>query len=277
MPIYYTSIRNKNYGDGSDGDTTISVSTNLAKNMYYNSLIVTGASVFLNTQNYIIYSKDFIRIEASATIRDNASTSKNASGSTAGTTIGARWFTQSGGGANGVTNANGSGGTGGNPMFGGSGANGGNAGANIGGGGGATSISAAQGSYEARAISQILSGLAGTSKFGGGGGGGSGASDNVSATSGGGGAGGGVIVLCSPKIYIAGNIDCFGGTGGNASGSAGNAGGGGGGGGGYVALICDQLIETGTINISGGAGGTGYGTGATGATGSAGKIIRLFG
>lgn len=107
----------------------------------------------------------------------------------------------------------------------------------------------------------------------GGAGGGAGGGDATHA-GGGGGGGGGVILMASPSITIAGDLEAKGGSGGVSQG--GNAGGGGGGGGGLIVLVANALdTGDGAISVAGGAAGAKTGTGTAGAVGSAGVIVSL--
>ncbi len=104
-----------------------------------------------------------------------------------------------------------------------------------------------------------------------GGGGGSGGGDGTDG--GAGGNGGGAILIFANEVLITstGVITSFGANG-DAAG-AGNRGGGGGGAGGLIYIVTRNYTNLGSVVAAGGTGGSGSGTGAAGGAGSAGTII----
>jgi hypothetical protein len=258
---------NPSFGDGNDGNATISSPTTLTRNMFYARLDISST---LATANYIVCARN--GIYGNGTISNNGT---NASGSSGGPAVTGGYFgstNQSGG--NGGTNAVGSNGQGGTTHGGGIGGAGGAGGANAGGASGAASIGGGLGGTLSRHLADLISGVQATTRINGGGGGGGGGSNNILATGGGGGAGAGNLVICTPYIEPTITLSCNGGNGGNGSGSAGSAGGGGGGGGGRVGIMTESTPGC-TINNNGGSGGAGYNGGAAGTNGSPGVIIKL--
>ena len=199
------------FGDGADGNVTISTNTTLSSNKFYNNLTV-NSNITLNTSGYVVF------VAGTLTLNGNISNSANG-------TIPAANGTLKGGGA-GAAPACGSGCTGNaGPGVIGQGGNGGNGGADSGGG---------QGGGSGGTVTKIISGynvssfsdMEANPVFGGtGGGSGGGGGGGVS---GGGGGGGGVVIVLANIINISstGNIMANGGVGGVPTG--GFCGGGGG-------------------------------------------------
>lgn len=260
------------FGDGSDGNVTISANTDLTRDMNYANLTV-NSTFTLNTKGY--------RVFVSGTLTNNGTISNDGSA------------------GSGVTG--GAGGAAGTLLGGGSGANSGglNSGGGGGGGGGIVFVSAynvaVQGTVRAMggdgANGAIPSagnsnGTAGTTisrsliQSGTGGTGG-----NCNGQTG---AAGGVITTnskMSPKIYSLVNLmfdgvaQLAGGAGGGSAGESvtnASAGGGGGGQGGVVVFFYRFLTTAGTLSAAGGAGGSGAGTGGlSGSSGSSGLTISV--
>lgn len=253
-------------GNGSDGDVTISGTTTLTRDMYYNSLTVSGSGVLV-TAHYRVFSRTFI--ENNGVIHADGVNATTTTGATVtqGTLLGGR------SGGNGGTTT-GTGGTS-STISPDKCANGGAGGTGSGGAGGVLgtrfatspalggpnpfliSATAVMGNYPYSPTQRIAGGA------GGGGGGGNGA-----AAGGGGGSGGGVIFLFAQKIFGTGTIRANGGNGAAASNA--NTGGGGGGGGGCAVLVCANAISQTSLvfTFNGGTGGAGNGTGTAGANGS---------
>ena len=260
------------YGDGSDGDVTISGNTSLSRDMFYNSLTVNSA-VTLNANGYRVFVKGTCTVNGTIS-NDGAAGSGSTGGAVAG--AGSLGGVSGGTGGNGgtTTGSNGSGGF--NTIAGQGGAGGSGA---SGAGGTAGSVTTPAATFGAlRHVAAVLSGgyisarngaANPTQGSGGGGGGGDGTAG------GGGGGGGGVLAVLARTITVgaSGVIQANGGAGANAA--AGNRGGGGGGGGGLVWLVYDRLTNSGTIQAAGGAKGTKTGTGTDGTAGSAGVVIYL--
>ncbi len=147
------------FGDGSDGDVTISTSVTMTRDMYYNNLTVNNSGT-LDTGGFKIYAKGTLDVTPTGVIRRNgisgsiganaSSTNLGAGGGggsvlSGGTLYGALGGTSGGSGSNGGVNAGGSGNQGAvatdvNPSIGVSGVSmtgkhGGNGGAGTGSGG----------------------------------------------------------------------------------------------------------------------------------------------
>jgi len=268
------------FGDGSDGDVTISSPTTLTSDKYYNNLTVND---ILSTGGYRVFVKG--TLSGTGTIQNNGNNGTSASGITKGVggiiTSGYFSNTIGGDGAQGVTagnstgNAGSAGATVANSLLttaGKTAGAGGNAPAQTGGAGGAgstiTGILIKFGilrflSFAGLDISSTgaLVKCKSTASAGGGGSGAvaNGGSGN-SGGGGGGGASGGILAVFSRIVSgtltlksVGGN----GGNGGNASGTTygGGGGGGSGGNGGYIYLIYSKKISTPTYNVVGGTKG----------------------
>jgi len=270
------------YGDGSDGDVTISSgTTTLTRTMYYNNLTISGTGV-LNTAGYKIYVKGTLTNSVTGGIIRTPNNGGNSAGTTAG--AGAVAMTENDMGAglagqNGVAGASGglggSSGVSGNAAgtaegYGNAGGNGGNGGSGIGG---------AAGTYthvpervirhdHIYKLDYKNGGQGGAS-----GGGGASSAFGTGGGSGGGGSGGGVIIIFANTVNNTGSFSARGGNGGNGNQGNGNAtggGGGGGGGGGQIYIICNVLTAIGTLTVTGGTGGTGGAASGSGSAGTAG-------
>jgi len=230
------------YGDGSDGDVTISTDTTLTENKQYNNLTV-NAGITLNTAGYTVKVKN--------TLINNGTITDSSSGGAggAGGAVGSGGVNDANGGAGGNGNAGtGTGGTGGGGGGGGAGqwkndnqgfcwhvlsTTGGNGGAGgVGGQGGGTVIIAAKTFTNNGTIN--ANGVAGSA----GSNGGNGQHD-----------------FCVCGGYPP-DVDDIG------SGAGGGGGGGNGGDGGTVSLTYESRTE-GTVTAAGGAGG-GAGNGGSG-------------
>jgi len=274
------------FGDGSDGDVTISAgTTTLIRDMYYNNLIVTGT---LATAGYRVFVNGTISgagiISFNGTAGGNGGNGSGGIGGTAGTAAAATvgYFSTSAGapgvaGISGVNNA--AGGTSAsavaNALVVTAGGNGGKGGRSDAGAGGAPSGgTGATGTAVVTKFGQILfqtvAGLDVTApgsliKYKPGGGGGSGGvggaqSASSSGGSGGGGASGGIIALFV-KIWTGTfTFQATGGNGGNAGTcegtNAGGSAGGGGGSGGFVFITYGTKTWTGSYTLTGGIAGT---------------------
>lgn len=248
------------FGDGSDGDVTISVDTTITRDMCYNSLTIQSGKI-LNTANYRIFVKT--TLDNQGTIRClgvNGATGSRGVAVSAGTMIGGAnggdpGAAQGGGGGSGggvvfisartITNQGTisvRGGNGGNATAGagvntagsngasvarslissGTGGNGGAAGASSAGNGGSITVNSkiAQG-----AVDLLLPMFDGVGQLGGGAGGGGGAVNGSSSSSGGGGGGqGGVIVFIYKTMGVSGTLTISGGTKGTKDGASGSDG-----------------------------------------------------
>lgn len=258
------------YGDGSDGNVTISGTTTLARDMYYNNLAVTGT---LNTANF--------RVFVAGTFSGNGTVQNNGAGvfSVGLVPAGPAGAIAAGAGAAGKTSA-GAGTTPAGATFGlgGAGGAGGTSGANAGGAGAVTTGTEVQGGtgalrdpYNAglgRRNSASLS-------YGGGSGGGSGGitTGTQTGTDGAGGQGGGNIAISTRLCTFSGAITASGANGSTAAATTG--GGGGGGGGGTIVVVTSSVTQTFTTSAAGGSGGSGTGGSSNGSSGSVG-LVKVF-
>ena len=248
------------FGDGSDGDVTISSPTTLTRDMYYDNLTVNDT---LTTDGYRIFVKG--TLDGTGTI--DWGTPNNASITTGGDSSGSGPL---------VTTAGGNGNSTGNQPSAGAACNVGTAGS-AGSDGDWAGSSGAAGSTLTKGYGNLLqlSSIAAMGmnitpgytfeslKNGAGGGGGTGTSNGV--TSGGGGASGGTIVIFAKTWAGTFGIQSIGGDGANGTASGGDWGGGGAGGnGGIVITVYGTKTWTGSYTLTGGAAGIGgNGTPAT--------------
>lgn len=262
------------FGDGSDGDVTITTDTTLVRDMYYNNLTInSGVNLFPAGFRIFVFN--------TLTITGFISRSGNdASGASAGVGLGAGSLGASSAGGNGGGAGAGSAGTAATTTLGGTAGAGGTGSAGAGGAAGSVTLpTAAQGGAEVLKsvrMAQTAQVLGATPTLITGGPGGGGGGGNASANTGGGGGGGaGVIVIAARTATGTGTIRANGGAGANAVGA--NAGGGGGGGGGVIATITQNDITTTSIvfQVNGGTGGGGSGTGTSGSNGSSGRTYKL--
>lgn len=285
----------RSFGDGSDGNVTISSgTTTLTRDMYYNNLTMSGTGI-LNTSGYKVFIKGILDLTAAqaGAIQWNGNAGGNASAATGGTQGAAQ--------PGGTLGPIGQGGTGttattGNGTAGGAGTIG-NSNTTISGvgGGGGTGTSGTGGAGSAARTSQFslpferfetnfLIGATLLSGGTGGGGGGSGAGDatNNGGGSGAGGNGGGIVAIYANTIVKSsstpeGVIQSNGGAGGNggntSAGVTGGGGGGGGGCGGWVYIAYNKLYGPSIAKAiwanggNGGIGGTSTGAGSSGGAG----------
>lgn len=295
MQILSGTNNTMGFGNGSDGDVTISSPTTLTRDMFYNNLTVTST---LNTANWRVFVKGTLSgtgtISANGGNGGNGGNGSSGNGGTAGaagTKVPDGYFTSAtvGPGAagllNSVTGALGTAPSNVNPSIGVVGASGGNGGGfrvadpDAGSGNAPGTVTAplqtfgidSWGTIKALdiGISGALAKLQGSS---GSGGGRSGVSGNLSAAgggSGGAGANGGIVFIVANILGGTITYTATGGTGGNggngfaSSAGAGGGGGGGGGSGGVVVVIYNSKTGTTTYTLTAGSGGTG-GAGATG-------------
>lgn len=257
-------------GDGSGGNVTISGTTTLTGDAFYDTLTVQSGGILI-TAGYRIHCKTLCQVDSGGTIRCNGADATSATGATA---TGNQTITGGGAGANGNTGV-GSTATGLNNAYGSAGGAGG-AGVSAGGAGGTVALFGNPG--VAHSLPQLALGyFMGTNGSGaqqivgffGGGGGGGGGGDATNA-GGGGGAGGGVLLINARTVINNGTISANGGAG--RSTAVGNTGGGGGGGGGVVIVNTTSFTGT-TPTATGGNGGTKTGTGVNGTAGTTGRIL----
>lgn len=261
------------FGDGSDGDVTVSSTITLTRDMYYNNLEVTAAGT-INTAGYRIFVRGILTLAGNI----------NSDAQTVSTSI----LGNGGAGGAGGSESVGSVGTGVSPGAGGAGGGGGAAPVNAGGAGGGVTAS----KMGIRDLSVITRGRVESSgsiaRLLGGGGGGGGGSDAGDPAGGAGGGGGGVLSIAAKEVHLdtaTGTITSHGGDGNPGTGT--DTGGGGGGGGGVVLLLTLRVIDIDTgletnngattyITVTGGSGGAGTGGGASGSAGNAGTIVEFI-
>lgn len=290
-------------GSGSDGDTTISTTVTLTRNMFYRNLTIASGGI-LKPSGYKVYVSGTLSFSGGGYIELNGNDGTGTTAGTAWSTVvlggggggGAGATGGTGAGANGSNGANyassayGNGGQGGpNGLTGGTGGAGSNA-------GGSSGSSGTQGSshfyeYIVDEFSDFSS-LARGGNGGAGGGAGGGNGTNAGGNGGGGGGGGrfGAFFINTLDLTgaSAGCIRAIGGNGaaGTSGAGASNTGGGGGGnggGGGYIYGLCLKLVGslTNAFQATGGAGGNGGnattgGTGGRGGCGGTGGNIDFF-
>lgn len=275
------------FGDGSDGNVSLSSgTTTLSRTMYYNNLTLSGSAI-IDANGFKIYVKGTLTISGTASIvrTPNAGTAgvSNANGN------GGAAMTQNDMGSGLVGQAGVAGGSnnGGVPGNNAGTANGYGGAGGASGSAGSTGTAGAAGTYTnvpERVIRHDHVWLLTAFKNGGqGGAGGAGGAASLLANGGGGGgggSGGGVIIIFCQFLNNTSSvgITCKGGAGANGgnapSGNSNGGGGGGGGGGGHIYIICVSATAIGTINVTGGVGGTGgtkAGTGSNGNNGSTGS------
>ena len=300
------------FGDGSDGDVTISSNTTITRDMYYNNLTV-NSGVTLSCGGYRIFVKN--KLTNNGTISANGGNGGNggngpndnetglcgtpghaaSTGSIYGGTDGGyggglyNFAPQTLVGANGTNTDKGmifsgaAGGAGGTPNS----SAGGSAGISTG-----TIYNTPYAFIGAYLLYDLYPSVTQIKSSPGSGGGGAGGGDLGSGRGGGAGGGsgasGGICWISAKTIVNNGSIEAKGGNGGNGgsgytgSGYAhGGGGGGGGGDGGVVLLIYSSFTNNGTISVAGGAGGTGGSgnnggtSGQNGGNGNSGKVIYI--
>jgi len=264
-------------GDGSDGDITISINTNLTRDMQYNSLTINGG-ITLYTKGY--------RILCKGSLTNNGIIDNNGGAGGTGKLLpgaGAPSGTLGGGGIGGL------GGGGDGPTYGGG----------SGGGGAGVILISAFNIVNTSGIIRANGGLGGTGGSDSGGGdevGSQPASPGTGFGKGGGAGGnstgfnggaGGLVTLstlaCTNPILalLLVNPDwatpCCGGSGGGGGGEdipTGGCGGGGGGGGGHILLLY-RTASWGSELVTGGAGGSPHAPGTAGTAGTTGTINKV--
>lgn len=256
------------FGDGSDGNVTISSSTTLTRDMFYNNLTVTST---LTTGNFRIFVKG--TISGAGTIKVDPGTTgyfSYTSGSSGGSGAAA-------GGNAGVAGTNPTAGIGGNGVGGGSGGQSGNGNAGFASGASATSVVPSEfGKLNAATIAVVYFGISNTVRLvqagAAGGGSGAGTGSTAGGSGGAGGHSGGIVYIAALiwagtfTIQALGGAASAGSNGANGGTYGGGGGGGGAGGvGGCSVVIYGTKTWTGSYTLTGGAGG-GAGSGGTGPT-----------
>ncbi len=265
------------FGDGSDGDVTVSGNTTLTRDMFYNNLTVNNG-VVLDTGGYRIFAKG--TLTNNGTIRRNGNNGSIGGVGSGGAALGQATVGGSGAGGDGGTSS-----LSGSYRGGGGGSGGGvviiaaknivnNSTISVNGGNGANAVSGVAASvYYPTAGGNTSPSLGGS--------GGNGGSGYVA------GAVGGTVTVAPSggRSLISGlgfetsgtpaRIMGGAGGGGGCFGHANsNAGGGGGGGGGFLCLIY-HTATWGTETANAGSGGTHTGAGTDGAPGSPGTVVKL--
>lgn len=266
------------FGDGSDGDVTISGNTTLTRDMFYNNLTI-NTGVTLTTANYRIFVKDTLTNNNATTgIVNNGG---NGSGVNGGSVASGSLIAGASGGA-GATNSTsygGGGGGGGGTVWifaktittqGGIKALGGNGANGLYSGGSAGNFAGSAGTASTKTLITANTG-------------GAGGQGSVSAL---GGAGGVRTLstmsthnLLTMSFYIdtVSMVGLTSGTGGGGGGydNASGGGGGGGGQGGVILCVYKTLTTSGTLSVAGGTGGSAGGSGTAGTAGGAGSTFSL--
>lgn len=312
--LAYISYFNSNsayFGDGGDGDLTISAGTvTLVRPTYYKTLTINGTGQLI-ANCYPVFCKvlDLSNAPANAIIAYTILTTSDGLINGGGPFTGSATaqFYGTGGNGGGPSNAGTNGGGNGNTVaipnnvLGGSGGASGAGGANGAGNGGGIGrpIQSATTTYTIKFPTiMMLRGTAAYSGGIGGAGGGGGGGDGVSSSGGGGGgggAGGPILGIFAEKIILSAStaqdaISNSGGRGGNGythlTGNRGGCGGGAGGGGGFTYILYSKIVNpnvapTRIISVNGGNGGNGgngFGTGFGGQGGNgglAGNIVAI--
>lgn len=274
-----TTLFDGAFGDGSDGDVTISTLVTNTREFHYNNLTITGVGT-LKPRGHRIFVKGVLTINVGGSINDDgvagvgttAGAALSNLGSSgvlgAGSGAGAAGRTTTGAGSSGITSSNCSTNNSGFAPVGGIG---GGVSAPVQAGGTPGSAPGPTISQRWNSLGSLMSGRGynGAATFNGGSGGGGGGCDLTggTGTSGAGGSGGGIVHIGAKTVVNSGRISANGGAGGNgvATGTA-SCGGGAGGGGGLVALITATTASYGVVTANAGVIGTGAGIAPTAAT-----------
>lgn len=268
------------FGDGSDGDVTITGgTTTISRDMYYASLTVEGTGI-LRTGSYRVFVNGTMMVDVGGVVNNDGNAGDDTvSGGAGGIAFGGGSLGVNGAGGSSVTGAPGGAGSSTANAVGGAGGAGGLSSSFAGGAGGASVNPGIQdgGWRHYPAILGYVIGTTGLTILNGGGGGGAGGAD-TGTEAGGGGAGGGVVGIYARILVNNGTIRSAGGVGGATELGAGDdPGGGGGGGGGLVLTLTRESSGSGAITAPGGIGGVGGDNSDAGATGSVGTVIQLVG
>lgn len=261
------------FGNGADGNVTISTTVTLTRDMFYQNLTINNGGTLVPA-GYRVWVRGTLTINSGGAINNNGPAGTNPSGAASvGATLGG-----SNDGGNGTTGAGGAGNSisgaatpvGGTAGAGGAGSNGGGGAAGVISAAGTTSYGNVANAFPfcffGAGIANAGSVILRAGACGGAGGG------NGSNTGGGGGAGGTATLINANTIVNNGTISANGGAG--AAGGLNNCGGGGGGGGGPVIINTASLTGSGSVTSTGGAAGTaGGGSGLIGTAGGAGPVI----
>lgn len=265
------------FGDGADGDVTISTNTSLTRDMYYRNLTITSAAE-VDVDGWRIFVADTLTMTNGHIHCDGIAGSAGGGASNVARSLGIG----SAGGAGGATGANngvaGSSVTA-NTMMGGRGGAGGARSSASGGAAGTAQTPAVTvgGTGWFRCAEIAVTGRNVTYAVMNGGTGGGGGAGGTSAAGGRGGGGAGVVVVAARRLaYTSGSVSADGGNGAAGNASGGGGGGGAGGGGCVVFISCDDSSAI-TMTVNGGTGGAAGGAAGAvaGSVGTAGNIFRL--
>lgn len=260
------------WGDGSDGDVTISAgTTTLARDMFYNSLVVLNGGI-LKPAGFRIFVKTATQVDAGGSINDNGNDA-GVPPAIGGALSAIGWLQNSSGGGGLGRNSTGVGSAGAavtNSITtngtayarGGAGASAASPSAVGGAGGNATAGTSLPGVRLLTVFTDFRGYLgAAFNSTTGGGGGGVDLTSGGTGTSGGGGGAGRSLWLQSNTIILNGTISANGGKGADAVGTlTAKAGGGGGGAGGIVVVqTTTPAASLSGVTVTGGAAGTSYG------------------
>jgi len=254
------------FGNGEDGNVTISSNTTLTADRYYDDLTI-NSGYTLSPAGYRIFVKGTLTnngyIDRSGNDGEGGADSNDG-----GAALGGGYLAGSGAGGRGGVGSGENGIAGGSvtSSLGGSGGTGANNTYTGGAGGSASQPPTTSGRFSVypSAVS-MYDYIEGNRIYGGGGGGGG--AGNGNETGGGGGSGAGVMVICAKEFVNNGTIRANGGNGGAGEN---NVAGGGGGGAGSIVIVYNTLTDNGTFTALGGSGGV-----AGGASGSNGTITFL--
>jgi len=270
------------FGNGADGDVTISGDTSLTTDKYYTNLTV-NSTKRLSTNGCRVFVSGVLTNNGYIS---NDGTAGNVSSARAGGAGGPAGFVGGGsaGGAGALTyGLNGAVGANISASLGGAGGRGGDSawGAGVHGDGG-TCTAPTSGQGTLNEIDLLLRGKLSdgvTSVQGGTGGGGGGTQTDDGgggyyggAWGGGGGGGGGVVLVSARTIVNNGTISAYGGAGGAGYADSYIGGGGGGGGGGVVIIISTSTVG-GTVSAAAGGAGSGSNSGIAGAAGTVKQVV----
>jgi hypothetical protein len=269
------------FGDGSDGDLTVTQSGyDAARDMYHENLALSSSNGTLpvyRTNGYRIHVRNRILFVTSGSIRNNGT-----DGGIATPGIGGAMATVGSGATGGSGTINtGLVGLGTAASLGGSGGVGGSGSSPGGLGGFAGPLSASAGNMNHFFPASVGFGFGvnGPQMIFGGGGGGGGGGPGAIQRGGGGGGGGGVTIVVAREIYsVSGSLGLL-----QANGGAGGAGelgsvtgGGGGGGGGTLAVITSFYTGSVRFEANPGQGGSPSGGGSAGSAGSSGSVLLFL-
>jgi hypothetical protein len=248
------------FGSGIDGDVTITGTTTLTRDMYYNDLTITNTGVLIPA-GFLIFVKGKLSIAAGGKIQSDGSNGEPASGATPGAggagavTVGLNFYKAGAGGAGATGGSagtlNGSAGTAGGSPSGLYGKTPRRTIAGCGGGGGGNHGNVARAGVSGENSDYGPSAGSGGAGIG---------SNSLAYGGGGGGGGGGCIEIYANEIDNAGTISADGGNGGDGIGSSATRSGGGGGGSGGLILIFYGTTSgsgVGTLTATGGVHGGG--------------------